>query len=455
MEGTPFGRYRLLELIGRGGMGEVWRAYDTATDRMVAVKVLPANLLDDQTFEQRFRREANAAAALNEPHVVPIHNFGEIEGRLYVDMRLIDGRDLQSLLSEGALEPARAVKVIEQVAAALNAAHRVGLVHRDVKPSNILVAEFDFAYLIDFGIARTVGETGLTNTGSMIGTWAYMAPERFSTGHTDPRSDTYALACVLHECLTGRQPYPGNSVEQQIAAHLTTPPPRPSITQSGVSPGFDAVVATGMAKEPQRRYPTTLEMARAARSAITTPVSGPIPGYRPEPPTRLATPNQRTINRPPGAPPPTSWPTCSRHPRRRRPTRPQYAGSPTCLNTWRPTPPFALAPQDRDFRGRRRCCSGWSSYLRDHPTGASADRHTRGLASYHLNAAAADQGGARRGIAQHRRTQRNRRIHSDDDHQRPAGNDRPLWRRVRPRLPGRDLRCRETGLRRLRMDRHA
>ena len=104
MEGTPFGRYRLLELIGRGGMGEVWRAYDTATDRMVAVKVLPAHLLDDQTFEQRFRREANAAAALNEPHVVPIHNFGEIEGRLYVDMRLIDGRDLQSLLSEGGVE---------------------------------------------------------------------------------------------------------------------------------------------------------------------------------------------------------------------------------------------------------------------------------------------------------------------------------------------------------------
>jgi serine/threonine protein kinase len=222
VEGTPFGRYRLLQLLGRGGMGEVWRAYDTATDRMVAVKVLPAHLLDDQIFEQRFRREANAAAALNEPHVVPIHNFGEIDGRLYVDMRLIDGRDLQTLLSEGPLEPARAVTVIEQVAAALNAAHRVGLVHRDVKPSNILIAEFDFAYLIDFGIARTVGETGLTDTGSMIGTWAYMAPERFSTGHIDPRSDTYALACVLHECLTGRQPYPGNSAEQQIAAHLMT-----------------------------------------------------------------------------------------------------------------------------------------------------------------------------------------------------------------------------------------
>ncbi len=311
MEGTPFGRYRLVKLIGRGGMGEVWRAYDTATDRIVAVKVLPAHLLDDQLFEERFRREANAAAALTEPHVVPIHNFGEIDGRLYVDMRLIEGSDLQTVLSEGALHPARAVMVIEQVAAALNAAHRVGLVHRDVKPSNILVAEFDFAYLIDFGIARTAGETGLTNTGSMIGTWAYMAPERFSTGHTDPRSDTYALACVLHECLTGRQPYPGDSVERQIAAHLMTPPPRPSSTQQGVPAGFDKVIATGMAKEPQQRYATTIELARAARAAITTPTSRPPPMHRPELPTQLSQPSQPTVNRPPLTPPPTQSPSPS------------------------------------------------------------------------------------------------------------------------------------------------
>jgi serine/threonine-protein kinase len=243
--------------------------------------------------------------------VVPIHNFGEIDGRLYVDMRLIEGRDLQSVLSEGALHPARAVMVIEQVAAALNAAHRVGLVHRDVKPSNILVAEFDFAYLIDFGIARTAGETGLTNTGSMIGTWAYMAPERFSTGHTDPRSDTYALACVLHECLTGRQPYPGDSAERQIAAHLMTPPPRPSSTQQGVPPGFDKVIATGMAKEPQQRYATTIELARAARAAITTPISRPPPMHRPEPPTPSSLPSQPTINRPPSTPPPTRSPSPS------------------------------------------------------------------------------------------------------------------------------------------------
>ena len=208
MDGTPFGRYRLVELLGRGGMGEVWQAYDTAIDRVVALKVLPANFADDEVFQERFRREAKAAAGLDEPHVVPIHDFGEIEGRLYVTMRLIEGQDLQTLLDDGPLEPARAVGIIEQIASALHAAHRIGLVHRDVKPSNIRVAENDFAYLIDFGIARAIGETGLTSTGVAVGTWAYMAPERFSTGQADPRSDIYALTCVLYECLTGQPSIP-------------------------------------------------------------------------------------------------------------------------------------------------------------------------------------------------------------------------------------------------------
>jgi serine/threonine protein kinase len=273
VERTPFGRYRLIELLGRGGMGEVWKAFDTATERVVAVKVLPAQLAADPMFEQRFRREAFAAARLNEPHVVPIHNFGEIEGRLYVDMRLIEGQDLEHELAHGPLDPARAVKIVEQVASALNAAHRVGLVHRDVKPSNILLAEDDFAYLIDFGIARGAGETALTATGNVVGTWPYMAPERFSTGVIDTRSDIYALTCVLYECLTSSRPFPGDSVEQQIAGHLTTPPPRPSISRPGVTPELDAVIAAGMAKNPNERYGTTTELARAARAAIanTTP----------------------------------------------------------------------------------------------------------------------------------------------------------------------------------------
>ena len=203
MDEALFGRYRLMELLGKGGMGEVWRAHDTVTDRIVALKVLPAHLAQDEMFQQRFRREALVAARLNEPHVVPIHNFGEIDGRLYVDMRLIEGRDLQGLLGAGPLAPARAVTIVEQVAMALHAAHKVGLVHRDIKPSNILVGEDDFAYLIDFGIARDADQTGLTSTGAMIGTWHYMAPERFRAAPIDPRADIYALACVLYECLTG------------------------------------------------------------------------------------------------------------------------------------------------------------------------------------------------------------------------------------------------------------
>src|ERR1700739_3713179 len=154
VEGTPFGRYRLVELLGRGGMGEVWRGYDTRTDRLVALKVLPAHYAEDRAFEQRFRREAHAAARLNNPHIVPIHDYGEIDGRLYVDMRLIEGRDLHTVLADGPLEPGGAVRIIEQVSKALHAAHKVGLVHRDVKPSNILLDDDDFAYLIDFGIAR-------------------------------------------------------------------------------------------------------------------------------------------------------------------------------------------------------------------------------------------------------------------------------------------------------------
>ena len=277
MEGTPFGRYRMVELLGQGGMGEVWRAYDTGTDRLIALKVLPASLADDQVFQERFRREAKAAAALDEPHVVPIHDFGEIDGRLFVSMRLVKGGDLQTLLADGPLLPSRAVWIVEQVASALHSAHEVGLVHRDVKPSNILVTPDDFAYLIDFGIARAVNETGLTSTGSVIGTWAYMSPERMNSGHTDARSDIYALTCVLHEALTGQQPFPGDSVEQQVVGHLTAPPPRPSELQPAVPRSLDDVIARGMAKDPDARYDSAKGMSRAARAALTAPIQRPNP----------------------------------------------------------------------------------------------------------------------------------------------------------------------------------
>ena len=274
-EGTPFGRYRLISLLGRGGMGEVWRAHDTDTDRVVAIKVLPAEASDNEEFTQRFRREAHAAARLNTPHVIPIHHYGEIDGRLYVDMRLIEGQDLHAALAAGPMEPRRAVRIIEQVATALQAAHKVGLIHRDVKPSNILLDENDFAYLIDFGIARTVGDVGLTGTGDVIGTWPYMAPERFSTGEPDARADIYALACVLYECLTCERPFPGDTVEQQVAGHLSKPPPRPSLARADVPAELDHVIAAGMAKDPNQRYATTVELATAAQNAVTTPIARP------------------------------------------------------------------------------------------------------------------------------------------------------------------------------------
>ena len=289
MAEAQFGRYQLLQLLGRGGMGEVWRARDSLTDnRIVAVKILPANLANDDVFKQRFRREAQAAARLNNLHVIPIHGYGEIEGRLYVDMRLIEGRDLKEVLADGPLEVSRAVRIVEQVAKALHAAHKVGLVHRDVKPSNILLDEDDNAYLIDFGIARAADQTGLTGTGATIGTWHYMAPERFSAREADARADIYALACVLYECLTGSQPFPGDSLEQQFGGHVATPPPRPSTAEPTVPEALDEVIATGMAKNPGERYATTVAMARAAQDAITTPIPRPAPAVAPPPPPRPA-----------------------------------------------------------------------------------------------------------------------------------------------------------------------
>jgi serine/threonine-protein kinase len=235
----------------------------------VALKMLLPHLSQDPDYEKRFRREARAAARLDNPHVVPIYDVGEIDGRLYVTMRLITGTDLHTLLETGPLDAQRAVAIIEQIAAALHNAHRTGLVHRDVKPSNILLDDNDFAYLIDFGIARRAEETGVTATGATIGTWAYMAPERFNADEIHPSSDIYALACVLYECLTGKQPFPGNTLEQVAIGHLFIPPPRPSEESRTVPTALDQVIATGLAKQPGDRYPTAVDMAAAARQVIT------------------------------------------------------------------------------------------------------------------------------------------------------------------------------------------
>jgi serine/threonine protein kinase len=268
---VEFGRYRLLSLIGEGGMGNVYKARDTQMDRDVAIKVLRPELASEPGYEHRFRREAYAAARLTEPHIIPIHEAGEIDGRLYLVMPIIGGIDVHSLLQrDGPMNPQRAAHVIGQLAAALDAAHAAGLVHRDVKPSNALMTNGDFTYLIDFGIARDGEATKVTKTGAIIGTLAYMAPERFTNGVADARADVYSLACMLHECLTGAQPYPGNSAEQQIAGHLTIDPPKPSRANPAVPAAFDDVIARGMAKKSAERFSSAGELAGAASAAASS-----------------------------------------------------------------------------------------------------------------------------------------------------------------------------------------
>ncbi|KUH68835.1 serine/threonine protein kinase [Mycolicibacterium novocastrense] len=273
-----FGRYGLLSLLGAGGMGQVWRARDSQTNRVVALKVLPEHSANDQETRERFRRECEAVAQLTEPHIIPIHDFGDVDGRLFLNMRLVDGTDLRTLIKqEGALAPARAVAVITQVAGALQAAHDVGLVHRDVKPSNILVCTNDFAYLIDFGIAHASGDATLTKAGETIGTAAYMAPEAIGAAvKTHSRVDVYALACVLYECLTGGPPFTSDmGVQGLIGHHLHTPPPQPSASDADVPAAFDAVIAKGMAKNPDDRYASVQDLALAARAALGDPTAVP------------------------------------------------------------------------------------------------------------------------------------------------------------------------------------
>ncbi|MEJ3658119.1 serine/threonine-protein kinase [Actinomycetes bacterium KLBMP 9759] len=269
-----FGPYSLISLIGRGGMGEVWRARDTRKDRIVALKRLSPWWGDDADFARRFRREAALSAKLNSPHIVPIHDYGEIDGHLFIDMALISGTDLGALLErDGPLPPQRALGIVGQVAKALTVAHRAGTVHRDIKPSNILINTIDaddHVYLIDFGISHAGDASRISRSGSVVGTPAYMAPERFS-GDGDHRSDIYALGCVLHEALTGRQPFDSTNVYAVINAHQQAPPPRPSLIRRGIPPAMDDVVAHALAKAPEQRTPTAAALAEEARLALGSP----------------------------------------------------------------------------------------------------------------------------------------------------------------------------------------
>jgi serine/threonine-protein kinase len=225
-----------------------------------------------------------------------VHDFGEIDGVLFIDMRLVEGPSVKAELgATGGLVPARAVSIIGQVAAALDAAHASGLVHRDIKPENVLLTTDDFAYLVDFGIANGGGEATVTRTGLIIGSCAYMAPERLNGEPGGPPSDVYSLTCLLFECLTGRPPFEAEDIRQIMSAHMFAPPPRPSEMRHGISPAFDDVVARGMAKNPTERFASAGELARAAAAAVHgRSAAGPshhtrhFPAERPRPPAPVA-----------------------------------------------------------------------------------------------------------------------------------------------------------------------
>ncbi|OBA70590.1 protein kinase [Mycobacterium sp. 1554424.7] len=270
--GSMFGPYELRRALGHGGMGEVYEAEHTVKGWTVALKLMSESVSSDPVFRERMRREARITGRLQEPHVVPIHDYGEIDGQMYLEMRLIEGIDLGTLLKKfGSLSPPRAVAIVTQIASALDAAHAAEVTHRDVKPANILVTRDDFAYLVDFGIASAKTDEKLTQLGTAVGTWKYMAPERFSSDEVDYRADIYSLACVLFECLTGSPPYQSDSAGVLVNAHQTQPIPHPSARRSGVPRAFDGVIARGMAKKPEDRYASAGELARAAHDALTNP----------------------------------------------------------------------------------------------------------------------------------------------------------------------------------------
>ncbi|MGO9381957.1 MAG: sensor domain-containing protein [Mycobacterium sp.] len=347
--GSMFGPYHLKRLLGRGGMGEVYEAEHTVKEWTVAVKLMSDTFSKDPLFRERMKREARIAGRLQEPHVVPIHDYGEIDGQMFMEMRLIEGTDLDTLLKRfGPLTPPRAVAIITQIASALDAAHAAGVMHRDVKPPNILVTRDDFAYLVDFGIASATTDEKLTQLGTAVGTWKYMAPERFSNDEVTYRADIYALACVLHEALTGSPPYRADSAATLVSAHLMDPIPQPSTARPGIPKAFDAVIARGMAKKPQDRYASAGDLALAAHEALSDPdqdhaanivrrsQEATLPSTEPSPPTQtdtaLATPPPAYAGQAPPHYPPANPNWASPPP----PTPPQHFAAPT---PWHQPPP--------------------------------------------------------------------------------------------------------------------
>ena len=260
---TYGGRYEVIEKVGQGGMAEVYRARDDLLGREVAVKVLAERLSTDRSFVERFRREAQAAANLSHPNIVSLYDFGNDEAAYFIVMELIDGRGLETVISDdGPLLPERAAEIAADVARALDRAHTAGLVHRDIKPSNIMITSYGQTKVTDFGIARALGdgEQTMTQTGMVIGTASYLSPEQAQGNPVDARSDVYALGCVLYEMLTGRAPFQGDTPLSIAYKHVREDAQTPSSVNPDVPEALDAVTMKALAKNPDNRYQTAREM---------------------------------------------------------------------------------------------------------------------------------------------------------------------------------------------------
>ncbi len=277
--------YRLEDVVGRGGMGVVYRATQLVLQRPVAVKLIAAEHAQDPSFRERFKIEARVASSIEHASVIPVYETGEDDGLLFIAMRLVDGIDLAELLGHaGALEPTRVARVIGQVAGALDASHARGLVHRDVKPANVLLTleEPEHAYLTDFGVAKQLGAlTRVTRAGQWVGTLDYMAPEQIRGEEVDASADIYALAGLLYHCVTGQVPFPRESEAATLWAHLSAPPPAPSAVCSELPETLDEVIARGMAKDPAERFASAAGLAHACARSVgiaqsPTPIDSPV-----------------------------------------------------------------------------------------------------------------------------------------------------------------------------------
>jgi CheY-like chemotaxis protein len=272
--GTVIAGYRIEARVGRGGMGVVYRAHHLNLERRAALKIIAPDLAESTGFRERFTREARIAAALQHPNVVTVYDAGEVDGLLYLAMRYIEGFDLAAILSkEGRLRPYRAIDVCRQVAAALDAAHEHGLIHRDVKPGNVLI-EGRTAFLTDFGLTKRIEGTQLTRAGDLVGTIHYVAPEQIEAGQVSARTDVYSLGCLLYHCLTGQVPFVRETDVAVIYAHLSEDPPRPSRVRPELPEGLDAVIAKALDKSPDRRFPTCGDLMNAARAVVDA--AGPL-----------------------------------------------------------------------------------------------------------------------------------------------------------------------------------